>query len=678
MKAKEQMMIVAAHRCNEISKLSAAIDYGIENFEVDIHVQVIDGVPTLMIGHEIATATGQTFEDYIGDLMSMYPEFKFLWLDMKDLKSIDNEALIKEVLNKLDDKYSIKHRVLVESQYIQYLTSFANEGWTVSFYCSWSSLQGKTPEQQKVICDEWLQSMQKYNVDGISFDATVYEVIRDNFAGKTVNDRIVKQYSWDLSLSYTTPDLDEKLQKYTSLSVLLIVFSAKITKKIITDVEFAENGVATNMGEPIDSLPVQPGVNKIETQYNSTYNKYEAKFDGTNFFYIPYQKDDIIGNALSSGKFSMELLFTPDEGGNPFASMEYGGLGYELTKAGDLEFWYNADNKYVLPGDSFKTKVQLGENIYYHVFVTYNGTVFKLYVDGTKIKEEAVSGQFTFPQQNQSPQLLFGIGADYIDKSTLSFQNPFTGRIIHAKLYDEVLNELEIKRITESAIPQLITDVEFAENGVATNMGKPIDSLPVQSGVNKIETQYNSSYNKYEAKFDGTNFFYIPYSKDDVIGDAIQNDFSMELLFTPDGGINPFASMEYGGLGYELTKAEDLEFWYNMDGQYVLPGEDFKTGIQLGKNIYYHVIVTYDGITFKMYIDGIKVKEESASGQFTFPRQNESPQLLLGIGADYVDRPIITLQSPFIGKIVHAKIYRGALSEWAIKNLTENISKRNE
>ena len=74
-------------------------------------------------------------------------------------------------------------------------------------------------------------------------------------------------------------------------------------------------------------------------------------------------------------------------------------------------------------------------------------------------------------------------------------------------------------------------DVQFADKGIATNMNEEISSLPVVEGTtNAIETRWNSSYEKYEAVFDGSNFFYIPYSKEDAIGKAMKGMFSMEIL----------------------------------------------------------------------------------------------------------------------------------------------------
>lgn len=437
-------MTLGAHKCNEIVKLQDAVDYGISNFEVDIHVSRDSGTPVLMIGHELETSTGQTFEEYMDDLLAMKPDFKFLWLDFKDLSTDENEAIIRETLYRLDSQYNIKHRVLVESRYITHLTSFANDGWHVSFYSTWSSLVGKTAAQQKEICDGWLQSMQESNVDGISFESDVCEAMQANFGNALVNNRPVRQYAWNYRIYYNEPDIQEKLKQYSHLTVLIIGFPNEEIPKLVMDVQFADNGVATNMSNPVSSLPaVQGTTNAMQTRWNTLYGKYEAVFDGTNFYYVPYSKEDAVGNAMK-GMFSMEILFSPDGGVNPFSSMESGGLGYEIANS-KLAFYYRANNLWVLSGLNFQTPIQLGQNVYYRAVVTYNKTTCKMYLNGTKVKEAKVSGTFNFPKKDQAPDYLMGIGGDYRDSAVPSIQNPFIGKIVYAKLYKGVLSEADIK-----------------------------------------------------------------------------------------------------------------------------------------------------------------------------------------------------------------------------------------
>ena len=440
-------MILGAHKCNEIVKLQDAVDYGISNFEVDIHVSRDSGTPVLMIGHELETSTGQTFEAYMDDLLAMKPDFNFLWLDFKDLSTDENEAIIRETLYRLDSKYNIKHRVLVESRYITHLTSFANDGWHVSFYSTWSSLVGKTAAQQKEICDGWLQSMQENNVDGISFDSDVCEAMKTNFANAQVNNRPVKQYAWNYRIYFNEPNIQEKLKQYSHLAVIIIGFPNEEIPKLVMDIQFAENGIATNMGNPISSLPaVQRTTNAIETRWNTLYGKYEALFDGTNFYYVPYGKNDAVGNAMK-GMFSMEILFSPTGGVNQFSSMESGGLGYEITSDNKLAFYYRANNKWVLPNNNFQTPIQLGQDVYYHAVVTYNKTTAKMYLNGNKVKEVKVSGTFNFPKKDVAPDYLMGIGGDYRDSATPSIQNTFIGKIVYAKLYKGVLSDSDIKGV---------------------------------------------------------------------------------------------------------------------------------------------------------------------------------------------------------------------------------------
>ena len=441
-----EKMILGAHKCNEIEKLQDAIDYGISNFEVDIHVSKETGVPILMIGHELETSTGQTFGAYMDDLLIMKPDFNFLWLDFKDLNSRENEAIISETLNRLDEKYSIKHRVLVESRYIEYLTSFANEGWHVSFYSTWSSLKDKTEQQQKEICESWLASMNEYNVDGISFDAEVYQAMNDNFGEAYVNGKKVKQYSWNYRIYYNDNNLEQELEKYNHLAVLIIGFPNEEIPKLVMNVNF-DKGFATNMGEEISSLPIGTnGANEITVQWNSILHKYEAIFDGTNFYYIPYEQNDLVGEAMKN-MFSMVILFSPDDGVNPFSSMESGGLGYELTSNDELAFYYRANNKWVSPNDQFLVPIQVGQGIYYHAVVTYDKSTLKMYIDGLKVREMKVSGTFNFPKKENAASYLFGIGGDYRDSVEPSVQNAFVGKIVYAQLYKGILSDTDIKEL---------------------------------------------------------------------------------------------------------------------------------------------------------------------------------------------------------------------------------------
>ncbi|MGN7786015.1 RICIN domain-containing protein [Niabella sp. 22666] len=217
--------VVSAHRVNDLIKVDEIKNENINSLEVDIFVGTQNGQPTCLIGHEAATATGQTLEQYFANLNQKLPGFTSLWLDCKDLNSTANEQLFLSTLKKMDSMYAIKNRVLVESQYIQYLVGFKQLGWAVSFYSNWQDVYGKPPAQQQTALDEMYNKMTTYGIDGISYDAAADTPMKNYFSGKTVGGNPVKMYAWALARYYGETDLSTKLAGYGHLSILLITFN---------------------------------------------------------------------------------------------------------------------------------------------------------------------------------------------------------------------------------------------------------------------------------------------------------------------------------------------------------------------------------------------------------------------------------------------------------------------
>lgn len=217
-------VVVSAHRANDLIKVEEIVNEGISSLEVDVFVGLKNGKATCLIGHEAKTATGQTLEQYFANLNNKLPGYSSLWLDCKDLNSKVNEALFLQTLNKMDSLYSIKHRVLVESMYPQHLTSFKEQGWIVSFYSNWNDLVGKTKSQQQLILESMFQKLKNFGVNGISFDARVYEVMKLYFPNKTVDGHFVKMYAWDLTRYFGEHSLATKLENFSDLDILLISF----------------------------------------------------------------------------------------------------------------------------------------------------------------------------------------------------------------------------------------------------------------------------------------------------------------------------------------------------------------------------------------------------------------------------------------------------------------------
>ncbi|MCD2425110.1 RICIN domain-containing protein [Niabella pedocola] len=216
--------IVSAHRVNDLLKLDEVKNSGIKSLEVDIFVGMKNGQPTCLIGHEAATATGQTLAEYFAYLNQKIPDFESVWLDCKDLNSSANETLFTNTLNSLNTLYSIKNRVLVESRYIPYLVSFKQNGWKVSYYCNWEDVYGQSSAQQQIVMGQMYSELTTYGIDGISYDAAINTPMKNYFSSKTVGGQPVKMYSWDISRYYGEPNLSTKIAGYDNLGILLISF----------------------------------------------------------------------------------------------------------------------------------------------------------------------------------------------------------------------------------------------------------------------------------------------------------------------------------------------------------------------------------------------------------------------------------------------------------------------
>ena len=80
---------VAAHRVNIESKLLELTKMGINNIEVDAHIQDKE----LIVGHEAKNSIGQTLESYLDLIEKANPSYTFMWLDLKDLTE-DNQYVI--------------------------------------------------------------------------------------------------------------------------------------------------------------------------------------------------------------------------------------------------------------------------------------------------------------------------------------------------------------------------------------------------------------------------------------------------------------------------------------------------------------------------------------------------------------------------------------------------------
>ena len=232
-------------------------------------------------------------------------------------------------------------------------------------------------------------------------------------------------------------------------------------------------------------------------------------------------------------------------------------------------------------------------------------------------------------------------------------------------------NEHYINEVVAS--PQgILLDLAFDANDKAyDNSG----NLPVKGYCgNQAFTQYNSYYQQYTARFNGTpaqttgsGFYKIPYNSSKSFKRAIADGFSIELLFSPEVLANStllsaFIDSKSEGFGVELDKTGEIKFYVaTSEGlTTALSRQDTGHAIAVGK--YYHVVAVWDYIAqeVRLYIDGSQRQIKSnkatslpASGSILLP---SSSKQWLGLGAAPIDNDNYAGKT-FNGEIVHARIY---------------------
>lgn len=225
-------------------------------------------------------------------------------------------------------------------------------------------------------------------------------------------------------------------------------------------------------------------------------------------------------------------------------------------------------------------------------------------------------------------------------------------------LYSNPFSTKEYQPAPGTSRPEAdLLDVEFGKDGAAVDVSSK--HTVVGLGQQQPSTYFDELYNMQGATFSGDTktYYKIDYSQDEVIKEALQNHFTMELLCKPNStdGMCPFSGQESGGFGIEQTSGGIINFYAHIGGGYKILKSS--SAIEAGK--YYHIVATYDKAesVIRLFVNGNPVDEMEVSGEVRLP--NEVAQWI-GIGADAKDNT--TGQFAFDGDILVARLYGKAVS----------------
>ncbi len=446
------------------------------------------------------------------------------------------------------------------------------------------------------------------------------------------------------------------------------------------DIQFSESGASDVSGRNVN---VVVGSEAPITAFNQLCNRWTAKFAGNSrsFYRIDYADDAAIKDAMQKS-FTLEVMYSTNNTNNvcPLSGQEGGGAGIEQASGGELQFYCHVGGGYKTINSGLK--VNTGE--FYHVVATYDSDAKKttMYINGSLAGELNAEGSFGFPSDRDAHW--FGIGGDANPSGNTQFQ--LNGEVAIARMYSHAVDRDEVywlyKDVLDtkneyqpapgSSMPVAdLFDVEFAENGVATDVSER--HIDIKTGETVPATAFNADFNRWAAHFNGSSdeFYRVDYADDAAIKNALTNGFSLEVLYSTNNTNNvcPLSAQEGGGAGIEQASGGQLQFYCHVGGGYKV----LKSNVAVETGKFYHVVVTYDRKEAKtrMYVDGNFAGELEAEGSFGFP--SDSAAHWFGIGGDA--HPRGTAQFSLNGDIAIARMYSHAVDRDEVYWLHKAISK---
>lgn len=216
-----------------------------------------------------------------------------------------------------------------------------------------------------------------------------------------------------------------------------------------------------------------------------------------------------------------------------------------------------------------------------------------------------------------------------------------------------------------------LIDLVLTEDGTVLNQANP--DLPIVTGTDKPEITYVPRYGSYAAHFSGSPqcYYQIDYSRNTAFKQAVQNGFTMEVMYQCDiaGTQSSFSTQQYGGFGFEQSGSK-LSFYAYINGRYAQA--DATTPIESGR--VYHTVAVYDKQQgeLRLYINGRMEDQTSVNGELGLPTAAVSQWIAIGgdtsAGDDFV-------QAPLRGVIYRARMFSQPLPEEDVTGLYDKADK---
>lgn len=392
------------------------------------------------------------------------------------------------------------------------------------------------------------------------------------------------------------------------------------------DLEFAADGVVTDVSPR--AISVETGSSVPTTYLNDRFNRWSAVFDDSSykFYKVNYVGDAAIKNALQNG-FSMEVMYMTNNTDDvcPMSAQESGGAGIEQDAGGQILFYCHLGGSYKV----LHSSVVVEPSKWYHVIATYDKAagMLRMFVNGSPAGQLEVSGDMTLPSEEAQ---WIAIGGD-AGKNGYAQYN-LDGEVCAARMYSKAVSRDEAYLIYQDIAPATtepgddvekpvadLFDLQFAADGAVSDVSPR--AISVKTGSTVPTTYLNSQLGRWTAVFGDSSYKYykVNYVDDAEIKEALQNGFSMEVMYMTNNtdDVCPMSGQESGGAGIEQAEGGEITFYCHLGGGYKV----IHSSVVAEPGKWYHVIATYNKEVGKlrMFVNGALAAEMTVSGDFGMP-----------------------------------------------------------
>ena len=369
--------------------------------------------------------------------------------------------------------------------------------------------------------------------------------------------------------------------------------SEKYMLSTVTDARYVRvtvNGNTVNNWASITELDIS-GLSSI----SSVGYNYDPSFTatGSNFY------DVASTSALQISQFSVAAWFkTSSDFATDVTIVNKGGFGSETTGQNmNYGIWMNNAEKvkggfetgtgtdfYVTSPNSY------ADNQWHYAVVTYDGSTVKLYIDGAQVGSKSTSGASADKTGTQPVR----VGAN--SRTTPPTANFFIGNVDEVRVWNDDLTA------------QQVSDA-FA--GTSFNTAEQV--LYLNFSVGDESYTYAPSFTA-----TGSNFFDVASTSSLKLSQfsvaawfKTATDFASEAFIVNKGGTGSETAGQNQNYQISMTSTEKIKGGFETS-----TGADFfvTSPNTYNDNHWHYAVVTYDGTTLRLYVDGAQVASKSTSG----------------------------------------------------------------